>query len=235
MEYSSEIRGEQLNNSDASLSEAYSKTSLLSSDVKASRGIGSDICSLVTASLLVSFPLAILSILLAVLLLRFRIRSSQIDAPEFQPVLKQDEPGVYYITIASTTFVLLSSYSSTFAHVMIGYFMSLLSYTVAHDFLRNSSSRTVRLPTPYQFALLLGCLEGSLLSLWRYMRFSFRRRRSKAVGLLSLAAFVLLVANLVLYVFGRIIQADSQLVSLWSRHLAPLLNIGSPVYPNLST
>jgi len=45
MEYSSEIRGEQLNNSDASLSEAYSKTSLLSSDVKASRGMGSDICS----------------------------------------------------------------------------------------------------------------------------------------------------------------------------------------------
>ena len=97
-------------------------------------------------------PLAILSILLAVLLFRFRIRPSQIDAPEFQPVLEQEEPGVYYITIASATFVLLSSYSSRFAHVMIiGYFMTLI-------FLETQAPERYdsRLPTNSHY-----CLDGS--------------------------------------------------------------------------
>jgi hypothetical protein len=175
------------------------RRSLLSSE-KNVNGMETDTGYLAIAFSIVLFPLVVISILLLLLLFHYRILHNQIVSPEFQAAVEVDEPGVYYTTISSTSFVLLASYSSTFAHVMIAFFMSLLSYPISQRFLKHSKTRSVqRLPTPYQFALLIGCLNGNVMSLWRWLRHSWRRIRRNAIDTLGSVVVIFLMVNILTY------------------------------------
>jgi hypothetical protein len=162
-----------------------------------------DIVSLALALAVVLFPLVLISIGLLYLVFHYRILHNQVVSPQFQSIVEVDEPNVYYITVSSTTFVLLASYSSTFAHIMIGFIMTLLAYPISQRFIQHSRARAIqRLPTPYQFALVLGCLEGNFMSLWRWLGHCCGRILGKAAGTLGSAGFVLLVVNVITYDFG---------------------------------
>jgi hypothetical protein len=169
---------------------------LLSSE-KNVNAMKTDTGYLAIAFTIILFPLVVISILLLVLLFHYRILHNRIVSPEFQTAVEVDEPGVYFATISSTSFVLLASYSSTFAHIMIAYFMSLLSYPISQQFLKHSKTRSVqRLPTPYQFALLIECLNGNVMSLWRWLRYSWSRFRGNAVSTLGSVAVIFLMVNI---------------------------------------
>ena len=116
-------------------------------------GTGGDLGYLLVALGIVSIPLVALSVLFIVLILHYRIQHNHITSPNLRTIETSD-PGVYYTTISSTKFVLLASYSSTFAHVMIGFLMTFVSYPVSQRVLKHSKSRTLQnLPTPLQLAL----------------------------------------------------------------------------------
>ena len=180
--------------------EPDSSLQILLQSPKKTNGMKSDTGYLSIAFGIVSLPLVVISALLVILLFRYRIQHNQIGLLEFQDEMEADEKGVFYTTINSTTFVLLASFSSTLGHVMIGFFMSLLSYPISQRFLRHSRTKSVQqLPTPYQLTLLIGCLNANIMSLWRWLRYTCGQIRGKAADTLGSAAFIFLMINIITY------------------------------------
>ncbi|KAI4109860.1 MAG: hypothetical protein LQ339_001644 [Xanthoria mediterranea] len=81
--------------------------------------------------------------------------------------------------------------------------MALFSYTIALAITRDSDTENRQgLPSPFQLQLLISSLEGSLLSLWSFIRYLFSRKRRgvavvsnlwKAVSLFSITALLALL------------------------------------------
>lgn len=163
-------------------------------------GMRRDTGYLILASIVLSLPLVAISITLLIMLFHYSVRHNQIVPSEFQAGVEADESGVYYTTISSTSFVLVTSYSSTFATLTIGLFMSLLSYPIAQRFLKDSTARSVRqLPTPYQLGLLIGCLNGNTITLWRWLKYSWTRFPKKRINAMQHVAYIFLIVNVIAY------------------------------------
>src|ERR1700738_517561 len=71
----------------------------------------------------ISVPLAVFSAALIGIVLGFRVQHSAASMPTLGT--EEYEPGVYYVRISSTTFVLLASFSSSIVPTIIGFVMFL--------------------------------------------------------------------------------------------------------------
>lgn len=103
----------------------------------------------------ISFPFVALSAALLGVIFKYRIKHTNPS---------DDEPGVYYVRINATTLVLLASFSSSVAPLLISFFMNLLSYPISRRIIKLSEQERPRslLPTPYQFTLIIALLRVAL-------------------------------------------------------------------------
>jgi hypothetical protein len=154
--------------------------------------------SLVTPSMLlaiaaISVPLGLFSALLVYFVYANRLHHS----PSVSGLnAEQDEPGVYYVNFSATKLVLLSSFSSTAAPIITGYFMSLLSYSISRRMVRLSETGSIRnLPTPHQLGFLIMSLDGSPTVLWDWFMSLFRGGRYQ-VGVVKTSLWGLTIANI---------------------------------------
>jgi hypothetical protein len=154
--------------------------------------------SLVTPSMLlaiasISVPLGLFSVLLIYFVYANRLHHS----PSISGLnAEQDEPGVYYVNFPATKLVLLSSFSSTAAPIVTGYFMNLLSYSISRRLVMLSEAGSIRnLPTPHQLGFLIISLDGSPSVLWDWFMSLFRGGRYK-VGVVKTSLWGLTIANI---------------------------------------
>jgi hypothetical protein len=154
--------------------------------------------SLVTPSMLlaiaaISVPLGLFS----VLLIYFVYANLLHHSPSISGLNAElDEPGVYYVNFPATRLVLLSSFSSTAAPIITGYFMSLLSYSISRRMVRLSEAGSLRnLPTPHQLGFLIISLDGSPTVLWDWFMSLFRGGRYQ-VGVVKTSLWGLTIANI---------------------------------------
>lgn len=139
--------------------------------------------NMVVALTLVAFPLAIFSVSLVFLVLERRVRHTPPSAPSLSFQCEEDEPGVFYVRIGSTTLVLLGSFSSSIAPVLVGFAMTLLSYSVAQRMLYLSNAERLQdLPTPYQIVLLIKMLDGSFGVLWKWLKYILQWRTANVIN-----------------------------------------------------
>lgn len=100
------------------------------------------------------------------------------------------EKSVYYVRINSSALVLLGSFSSSIASILITAFMTLVSYPVARQLLKASqrpAQRDRELPTPYQLGFLITLLNGGIAAIWHWIKYMFSR--NKAVGAVKISVF----------------------------------------------
>jgi len=154
---------------------------------------------------LVSIPLISLSALLLGIVY-FRRVSPPPNSSSMNPLLSSvrvvsSYNDAFYIKLSPTTFVLLSSFSSSIVPSLVGFLMVLLSFSISRYLLDTSElGKRNALPTPYQLGLLLKILNGEIGGLWDWIKYSlWWRVRSKGAGILKTSAFSLTLAYFFVY------------------------------------
>jgi hypothetical protein len=126
---------------------------------------------ILTAFVVVTFPLTILSAALIGVVMAYRIKQSPSSIPNSSPEV---DNGVYYVNLSASTVALISSYSSTVAPLAAGFAMTLVFYSLSRHIVRDSQKQiTTNLPTPYQIGLLITLRSGGVGSLWPWIKYTF--------------------------------------------------------------
>jgi uncharacterized membrane protein len=109
---------------------------------------------------------------------------------------------VYLVNYSSTQLITLASWASTVSAYLPASLLALYSYHVACDLMKESQLEELqRLPSPSQLSILLGVLDGRVLSIWDYLRYSTRRREGEiGVPMLLNAILMLISATILRYV-----------------------------------
>lgn len=103
--------------------------------------------------------------------------------------------SIFYVDYSATRLILVASWSSSTAFTLMGSFMTLLSFPLAADMIRNSKDPHLdMLPTPDQLALLVDLLDGKKSTLWRWVTGFWKRKESKrrSVWVLECSAALLI-------------------------------------------
>ncbi|KAL8754690.1 MAG: hypothetical protein Q9199_004165 [Rusavskia elegans] len=167
--------------------------------------MGSHYLSIFTAWTLATVPMVILALGFSLAVLY-----SRPEAPPGSFYSDREQANIslgsaIYSKIPSTQLSFMASFSSTLATTLLPAVMALFSYTIALAITRDSDTENRQgLPSPFQLQLLISSLDGSLLSLWSFIRYLFGRNRRgvavvfnlwKAVSLFStMALLALLIA-----------------------------------------
>jgi hypothetical protein len=161
----------------------------------ASKRAGGRTTEISVALAVISAPLFLVSAALIGLVAIRRVKQQSSSSEIF--AVEQDEPSVYYVNISSTTLVLLASFSSTLAPTLVGFVMSLFSYSISQRVLRLSETEQLwELPTPYQLVVLVSLLTGNISALWQWMKYTFRWR---TVSVVNASAWGLILAYVLVY------------------------------------
>lgn len=146
-----------------------------SSDSNTCRGYQNIILAVIVTTL----PfLVIIGVLLGLILVH-RVERGISISPTLQ--LPDDKPNsnVYLTHFSATQLTTLASWASNVATLVPGFLLILYSYRLANLFIMQSNDGETHhlLPTPYQLGLLLGTLDGKLMSLWDGLRYSFWKQK----------------------------------------------------------
>jgi hypothetical protein len=142
---------------------------------------------------IITLPLVFASGVLLFLVLVKRVPHTQPISPELGGI-GQDLSDAFYVSVNSTSLVLLASLSSTFATILIGCVMTLVAYPVA----RNMSVGPV--PTIYQLGLVIAMVQsGNWASIWRLLEYKTTIKRGPRVSALCLSAYVLVFIHALVY------------------------------------
>jgi Zn-dependent protease with chaperone function len=159
-----------------------------------------------TAEILLSFVAAFLpfiifpAVLLGIVFIR-RIQLTQTSLSSSSLNSNENEDGVYYVAISSTTLVLMASFSSSMPSIVVGFVMNLLSYPISRSIVTQSQEgRKHQLPTPYQLGLLITLRNGGWSGLWCWIKYiTASARQNKTVGTLRVFAWGLVTSNVIMY------------------------------------
>lgn len=105
--------------------------------------------------------------------------------------------SLFYIDYSATRIILIASCSSSTVFALMGSFMTLLSYPLAADMIRNSRVPYLgMLPTPDQLALLIDLLDGKKGALWRWLAGLWKTKGVKThnVWAVDISAVILVFA-----------------------------------------
>ena len=144
-------------------------------------------------------PFAVLSAVLVgvVLVFRVTIAPSSISGSS----LEKTDTDVYYVDISATTLVLIASYSSTIASLIIGFTISLSFFPLAAKISTYSQrERLTYLPTPYQLGLLIALRNGSIGSLWSWIKYTFARKGERKTRVVKTAGLAVMMTLLLTYI-----------------------------------
>jgi hypothetical protein len=98
--------------------------------------------------------------------------------------LKSDfSNSTFYVDYSATRLLLVASLSSSTVFVFMGSFMTLLSFPLAADMIRNSREPFLdMLPKSYQLALLIDLLDGKIRALWPWLTGLWKRTEKRTRG-----------------------------------------------------
>lgn len=141
------------------------------------------------ACAVISLPMIALSVTLLGLIFHNQVNAFCSISSNLQlPQVTDDDQDAYLVDLSSTRLITIASWTSSFAPVLPGFVMNLLSFPTARHILNSSLlDRASSLPTPYQFNLYLGLLSGGMGSLWHWVKYRCWRQRegqASAVGVL---------------------------------------------------
>src|SRR5436190_17243935 len=138
----------------------------------------SEIANIIYKFAAISIPFIALSGILVAIIFLYRVPNNIQIHSDLLPG-EIHEKNVYYVRINSSTLVLLGSFSSSIASILITTFMSLVSYPVARRLLlKVQAQNNGDLPTSYQLGLLITLLNGGLGSLWSWIKYMFSRNKA---------------------------------------------------------
>jgi hypothetical protein len=142
------------------------------------------------AFLMITIPMGTFVALLLGLVYHYRVGEDDVMSPNLGTGT-QSEVGAVYVDLSATIITTVASWSSTVAPLLLTFAISLSSFPVARKLLDASQFPDgSRLPTPFQFSLMLATLEkptASTLGRLLQYRFSWKQRHSQgpAMGFLS--------------------------------------------------
>jgi hypothetical protein len=160
------------------------------------------------ACVVITCPMLAFTALLLCLLFFNQVYQSEIGTMGLQdPSNTIGGSDAYYVDINSTTLVFIASWSSSLAPILVGFVLTLYSYTIAKDYKRYAREQLFgSLLTPYQLSILLRFVNGSAFSAlanWvKYLFFWRGRRQKQAAALPKVASIAIIAVLLSFLVFG---------------------------------
>jgi hypothetical protein len=141
------------------------------------------------AAAFVTIPLTILTAVLLGLIFANLANTASLNTPGFQTINNsQIQSDAYYIDFSATQLTTIASWCSSVAPLLSGGVMVLFFFHISSIMRRDAESRrTQELPTPLQLSLLIGTSGASIVSLWRWLQYMFRKRRETSVPVLRLS------------------------------------------------
>ncbi|KAH7178852.1 hypothetical protein DER46DRAFT_633456 [Fusarium sp. MPI-SDFR-AT-0072] len=142
------------------------------------RGVARDIW---LACMISSIPLVAFSALLLGLVFHYQVIPKSPISSSFASAATAD-PSVLYVDFPATTLIIVASWSSTMAPLILPFLLTLVSFPVSRTLIQASQSgdRT-RQPTPRQYALILRIMSNASLSaLWSCITYVFTSKRNRA-------------------------------------------------------
>ncbi|CVK96692.1 uncharacterized protein FMAN_11022 [Fusarium mangiferae] len=133
------------------------------------------------ACIISSIPLIAFSALLLGLVFHYQVIPKNPNSPSFQSAASADS-NVIYVDFPATTLIIVASWSSTMAPLILPFLLTLVSFPVSRTLIQASQSgdRT-RQPTPRQYALILRIMSNASLSaLWSCITYLFTSKRKRA-------------------------------------------------------
>ena len=108
--------------------------------------------------------------------------------------------SIFYVDYSATRLILVASWSSSTVFALMGSFMTLLSFPLAADMIRNSRGPFLdMLPTPNQLALLIDLLDGKKRALWQWLTGLWERKETKTRSVWAVeSSAALLILTIVL-------------------------------------
>jgi hypothetical protein len=148
--------------------------------------------------LLLSLPVPLMATLVALVFSGVESRDGQTDMDDaivLNGANNTLSSSLYYVNYSATRLAFISSLSSTLALALVPIAMSLLYAYVAAASLQKVSllQQHERLPSPFQFKILLQMLAGGTLDIFAYLKYLTRRKKHRIgpVPLLNATAVVL--------------------------------------------
>lgn len=142
------------------------------------RGVVGDIW---LACMISSIPLVVFSALLLGLVLHYQVTPHSPIFSKFKAAASTDHNAIY-VDLSATTLIIVASWSSTMAPLILPFLLTLVSFPVSRILIRATQNRdTSRQPTPYQYALVLRIMSNASLSaLWSCITYFFISKRKRA-------------------------------------------------------
>ena len=147
---------------------------------------------------LMFLPLPLMAVLVGLIYANREASSTLPGSADSITIDGSDRPldsNYYLVSYSATRLAFISSLAATLALALVPVAMPLLYAYVAASSLQNASllRQHDKLPSPFQFELLLRMLAGGTLDIFLYLDYLFRRKRSRiaAVPLLNKAAMML--------------------------------------------
>ncbi|KAF5684310.1 hypothetical protein FCIRC_4014 [Fusarium circinatum] len=133
------------------------------------------------ACLISSIPLIAFSALLLGLVFHYQVTPKSPNSPSFQSAASTD-PNVIYVDFPATTLIIVASWSSTMAPLILPFLLTLVSFPVSRTLIQASQSNDrTKQPTPRQYALILRIMSNASLSaLWSCITYLFTSKRKRA-------------------------------------------------------
>lgn len=103
--------------------------------------------------------------------------------------------SIFYVDYSATRLILVASWSSSTVFPLLGSFMTLLSFPLAADMIRNSKSPfSDMLPTPNQLALLIDLPDGKKSALWQLITGLWPRKQTRTCSVWAIESSAALLA-----------------------------------------
>lgn len=154
---------------------------------------------LISAFLIVSLPMSLLSVALLVVVFAFRVY------PSPSSVLNSDATGddisAFYVRLSPASIALVASFSSTVAPFLMGSTITLVLYPLSSVIVKQTAEqRFESLPTPLQLGVLINLRNGNVMSLWPWLKGCLTRKgRHPTIHCLKCVTTVALLAALLSY------------------------------------
>lgn len=167
--------------------------------------------NIMTAWVIATVPILVLAIVFLVVVEYSRPRAPPGSYYSDERQASLPLGSAIYSRIPSTQLTFIASFSSTLATAVLPATMALFSYVVALVITRDSDlDHGQRLPSPYQLELLISILDGSLLALWSFAKYtlSWKSHRITMVPILKGAACIMGITVVLAYESPEPIASD---------------------------
>jgi len=135
------------------------------------------ISDILTSLAVIVIPAVLLTAVLLGLITHNQVQQTYSALPGVPDPQATDSTALF-VDFNATRLLTVASWISTVSSLLPSFAMTLLSYPVARSILNASRKRsTAKLPTPYQLSMQLGVLNGSVGSLWSWVKYRRWKRR----------------------------------------------------------